>query len=312
MQARSGINIGNAGTLLLLALCAALATAPVPAAEAQAMRYIYNSPESDSDIRYAYHWKILKTALEKTQAEYGPFVLEPSLRMTERRQTEELENDTGRLSVMYLSTTLELERTLIPVRIPVDRNLGGYCILLIRKGESGRFGAVRSLEDLRPFSFGLGLGWIDVGILKANGFRVVTGSSYEGLFEMLANHRFDVFPRGAVEILDEFEGRRNSFPELEIEPSLIFYYPLPMYFWFPKTPTGQRLAARAETGMRKMIADGSYDRIFSEYQDDKIRRLDLKHRRVLALRNPNLGPETPFADTRLWFDPQTYRPHPRR
>ena len=39
------------GTLLLLALCAALATAPVPAAEAQAMRYIYNSPESDSDIR---------------------------------------------------------------------------------------------------------------------------------------------------------------------------------------------------------------------------------------------------------------------
>ena len=293
-------------------LLSAFVIAAAPAARADeplVMHYVYNAPESPSDTRYAYHWKILQTALEKTRANYGPYVLEPSRVMSERRQTYELTNATGLLTVMYLSTTPELEQTLIPVRIPVDRNLGGYGILLIRKQDRPRFDSVRTLDDLKRFSIGQGLGWIDIGILQRTGFRVVTGSSYEGLFEMLANGRFDVFLRGAVEIVDEFEQRRKSLPDLDIEPNLILYYPLPMYFWFPKTPEGQRLAARAEAGMRKMIADGSYDRIFSEYQDYKIRRLKLQQRRIIRIGNPNLGPETPIADSRLWFDPRTYRPH---
>jgi membrane-bound lytic murein transglycosylase MltF len=80
-----------------------------------------------------------------------------------------------------------------------------------------------------------------------------------------------------------------------------------MYFWFPKTEEGRRLAARAEEGMRKMIADGTYDRIFDQYQRRKIEKLGLKQRRVFAIANPNVGPETPFADKRLWFNPKTYR-----
>ena len=53
-----------------------------------------------------------------------------------------------------------------------------------------------------------------------------------------------------------------------------------MYFWFPKTDEGRRLAARAEEGMRMMIADGTYDRIFDRYQRSKIERLRLKEREV--------------------------------
>ncbi len=85
----------------------------VPAFGENPMVYIYHSPESALDVRYLYHWEILKTALD----------------------------------------------------------------------------SVESLDDLRTFAFGLGLGWVDVGILKSNGFRVVTGSSYEGLFEMLVAGR---------------------------------------------------------------------------------------------------------------------------
>jgi ABC-type amino acid transport substrate-binding protein len=211
---------------------------------------------------------------------------------------------------MYLSTTPELERTLVPVRIPVDKNLGGYCVLLIRGERQQELREVRTVEDLKRFSFGLGLGWIDVDILRASGFRVVTGSSYDGLFEMLVNRRFDVFPRAAVEIIDEFEKRKAAMPDLRIEDSLIFYYPLPMYFWFSKTDEGRRLAARAEEGMRAMIADGTYDRIFAEVQGPKIERLRLKQRRIFKIGNPLLVPETPFGDKRLWFDPETWEaPH---
>jgi ABC-type amino acid transport substrate-binding protein len=271
------------------------------------MTYIYNAPESPLDVRYLYHWEILRTALEKTKPRWGEYRMVPSELMTERRQTFELKNSTGKLTVMYLGTTPDFEKTLIGIHIPVDKSLGSYCVFLIRKDEQARFAKVRTLDDLRKFTFGLGLGWIDVDVLKANHFNVVTGSSYDGLFEMLLNKRFDIFLRGSIEVLDEFDQRKSTMKNLHIEETLVFYYPFPMYFWFPKTAEGRRLAARAEEGMRMMIKDGTYDRIFDKYQRHKIETLRLRERRLLKINNPLLGPETPFADKRLWFDAQTYR-----
>lgn len=271
------------------------------------MKYIYHPPESALDVRYHYQWEILRTALEKTAGKWGPWQMLPSELMSEQRQAFELKNATGKLTVMYLSTTPDFEKNLTPIRIPVDRNLGGYCVFLIRKEDQKRFKNIRNLNDLRRFSYGLGLGWIDVGILRSNRFKVVTGSSYEGLFEMLVHRRFDIFLRGAVEVLDEYDQRKETLPDLHIEENLILYYPLPMYFWFPRTVEGRRLAARAEEGMRMMLADGTYDAIFDKYQRHKIERLRLKERKILRIPNPNVGPETPFRDKRLWFDPKTYR-----
>jgi len=42
-------------------------------------------------------------------------------------------------------------------------------------------------------------------------------------------------------------------------------------------------------------------------QRAKIERLHLKTRKAYRIDNPFLGPETPLADRRLWFDPTTYR-----
>jgi ABC-type amino acid transport substrate-binding protein len=290
--------------------CAALApraaVTPAPPPE-EVMTYIHHPPESARDVRYVYQWQVLQTALEKTTAQWGPYRMVASEVMTERRLAYELRNSTPNLTVMYLGTTPDFERELLPVRIPVDRNLGGYCIFLIRAGEQARFDAVRGLDDLKKFTYGLGLGWIDVEILTSNGFRVVTGSSYDGLFEMLVHRRFDVFLRAAVEILEEYEQRKPEMHDLRIEDGLILYYPLPMYFWFAKTQQGRRLAERTEAGMRIMLADSSYDEIFDRFQRSKIERLHLKTRTIYRIDNPFLGPETPFADKRLWFDPKTYR-----
>jgi hypothetical protein len=274
---------------------------------AEPMRYVHHPPESPSDKRYLYHWKILETALQRTESKYGSHSVEDSEVMSEKRQVFELRNS-GKISVMYLGTTPDMERTLVPIRIPVDKNLGGYCVFLIKRRDQNRFTSVQSIDDLREFRFGLGLGWIDVDILRTNHFNVVTGSSYDGLFEMLANNRFDIFLRATVEVLDEFEQRKSAMPDLFIEETVAFYYPMPMYFWFAKTDTGRRLATRAEEGMRMMIDDGTYDRIFAEFHDYKIQRLQLAKRKLFNISNPFLGPETPFADKRLWFDPKTYSP----
>ena len=296
--------------LFVLSLGLALATAHAACADApnpSVMVYRYNGPESSLDVRYLYQWEILKTALDRTERKWGSYRMEPAEPMTEQRQIFEIKKATGKLTVMYLSTTPDFEKSLVPIRIPVDKNLGGYCVFLIRKEDRHRFESIRSLDDLRRFTFGLGLGWVDVDILRKAGFKVITGSSYEGLFEMLVHQRFDIFLRAAVEVLDEYELRKHALPDLYIEETLILYYPLPMYFWFPKTREGRRMAARAEEGMRLMIADGTYNRIFDRYQRHKIERLRLKDRRIFRIGNSNVGAETPLRDKRLWFDPRTYQ-----
>ena len=292
--------------LILLALCLS-SVAPMARAGTNYL-YIYNAPESDLDVRYQYHWEILQTALEKTRARYGTYTMLPSLRMTEKRQTAELMKGSDLISVMYLGTTQEFEKKLIPIRIPVDKNLGGYNVFLLRKDNAGKFAHVQSLKELQKFSYGLGSGWVDVGILESNGFTVVTGSSYEGLFRMLVERRFDIFLRGATEVLDEVEQRKRDMPDLQVEDSIILYYPLPMYFWFSKNEQGRRLAQRAETGLRMMIEDGSFDRIFEKYQRRKIEQLHLRTRKIFRINNPYLVPETPFDDKRLWFDPLADKP----
>lgn len=285
-----------------ISILAVLLVLSLRAGAGEVMRYVHPPPESALDHRYDYHWEILRTALQRTTDKYGAFTLESSELMTEKRQAFEM-GPAGKLTVMYLSTTPDFERNLIPVRIPVDKNLGGYCVFLIRKEEQDRFANVRSLDDLKQFSYGLGLGWIDVDILRRDGLKVVTGSNYDGLFAMLVNKRFDIFLRASVEVLGEYDERKAAMPDLAIEQHLVLYYPLPMYFWFPKTAEGQRLADRAREGMLSMIEDGTYDRIFFKYQQEKIDRLHLKDRRIFKIDNPFLGPETPLNDKRLWYDP---------
>jgi hypothetical protein len=292
-------------TLLLSSrLLAVFACLAMHAAHAdQAATYIYNAPESDTDVRYLYHWEILKTALDKTRFKYGPYKMVPSIRMTEARQTLELMQGSHLITIMYLGTTREFEEKLIPIRIPVDKNLGGYNVFLIRRDDANKFKAIQSLDDLRKFTYGLGYGWVDVGILESNHFKVVTGTDYDGLFNMLVEKRFDIFLRAAVEVIDEVNVRKKTMPDLYIEDNIILYYPLPMYFWFSKNEEGRKLAKRAEEGMRMMIADGTYTKIFEKHQRAKIERLHLRTRKIFKIENPFLVPETPFGDKKLWYNP---------
>lgn len=277
---------------------------------AEPMRYVYHPPESAMDKRYLYVWRILETALERTTATYGPYVMEPSVFMTEQRQAFELRTASGKLTVMYVDTRPAFERELLAVHVPVDKGLVGYRVFLIRKPDRPKFAAIANLDELRTLKFGIGTDWVDVGILKASQFDVVTGSSYDGLFEMLLHQRFDVFARGANEVTAEFDERKAAMPGLCIEETLCLYYPTVMYFWFAKTKEGERLAARAEAGMRRMLDDGTYDRIFTEFYGAAIEQLRLKSRKLFRIPNPFLGPETPLQEARLWFDPQTYQPTP--
>jgi len=128
-------------TPIAVAACALLVSfssaSPGAPAQDEVMTYIHHPPESAHDVRYLYQWEVLRMALEKTTPQWGPYRLVASEVMTERRQAYELRNATGALNVMYLGTTPEFERELVPVRIPIDRSLGGYGIFLVRAADEG-------------------------------------------------------------------------------------------------------------------------------------------------------------------------------
>ena len=90
-----------------------------------------------------------------------------------------------------------------------------------------------TLTELKQFSIGQGLGWLDTQILRHNGFKVIEGTSYEGLFKMVARSRVDLFGRGANEILSEYQARANDL-QLIADTSIILYYPFPRFFFTSK------------------------------------------------------------------------------
>lgn len=267
----------------------------------------YPQPAARVDSRYTYDWRVLQTALEKTAPRFGNCNLHPSsMPMEAARATLELSNEGGRINVLVRATTQALEQRFIPIRIPVDKGLLGYRLLLIRADDRARFASIRDVSDLRTIKLGQGKDWADVAILRAAGLQVVEGASYAGLFGMLAVGRFDGFSRAVDEALREVEEQHTSHPQLVLEPSLLLYYPLPRYFFVRRNAEGAQLAKRIEAGLEMMIRDGTFEQIFQRFKKQIIDRADLPHRHLITIDNPGLSPQTPLSRSELWYRPVSH------
>ena len=266
------------------------------------MAYVY-SGIGDTSAKDDFVSMVLITALDRTTASYGPYTLRKVPEQPRIRQIRDLDRGAGELSFAILGTAHNVSERLRPILIPIDKGIIGYRILMIRRSQQQEFAEVRTVEDLKRFSYGQNFSWDDVDILRANGLLVQTGDDFDGLYQMLARRRFDAFPRGVSEIGLEYQLRGPADPDLQIEQDLLIYYPLPLYFWFSRSPQGERLAKRLEEGMWSMINDGSYDALLWKHARPALQGLDLAHRRVLVLGNPLLPPRTPLNDTRLWVTP---------
>lgn len=270
-------------------------------AHGEGIRVVYPAYEVPGDVRFDDLVDILRVALEKTAAEFGPFELVPSPRgMNEARYMAELDSASQLVNVVWSSTSVQKEAEFLPIRIPLRKGLLGYRIALIAKGSQSRIDQATTLAELRQFTVGQGTGWGDVDIYKANGFAVRT-AQYGNLFDMVDNGRFDLFPRGIGEIFPEFALHAKENANLAIEKNLLIYYPWPYYFFFNKHDAA--LKQRIEAGLRRMLKDGSFDAIFQKFNGAAIRQADLKNRRVIRITNHLLPKETPLNDASLWFDP---------
>ncbi len=271
-----------------------------PAARSDPMRYVYPPPESGADVRMHFYWDILQLALEATHPTWGSFSMQASQKvMTPARAEMQLDNSLE-ITVMARTTSQAREKSLIPIRIPLDKGLTGYRLFLIKASKQTALSGIRSTRELRQFRIGQAANWIDVEILRNAGLDVVTGPTYEGLFSMLEADRFDLLSRGVNEISAELAANAQAHPNLAIEKKLVLYYPLPRYFFFARTPEGEKLARRAEEGLRILLRNGVFQKRYAVFKKSFLADLHLSGRRVIRIANPMLPPQTPLADKTLW------------
>jgi ABC-type amino acid transport substrate-binding protein len=273
------------------------------AAPALPVRVTYPLHLGAYDARYDYDWLVLRTALEKTVTSHGAFELRQfSEAMSPQRVAQELALPHGHINVMARAASPEFERDFLAIRIPIDKGLLGYRVLLVRKDDFPRFAQVRNLHDLRKLRAGMGKGWADVAILAQAGLPVVEGSAHENLYAMLMANRFDYFARGVDEAQWELKEYGARYPRMAIEPTLLLRYPLPRYLFVRRDAEGELLARRLKAGLEAMVQDGTLDALFRQHKGPVIEPLHLDKRRLLALPNPGL-PDLPLQRPELWYSP---------
>jgi hypothetical protein len=264
---------------------------PVAAAEAR-IRYFPVGPI------YEYRWKLLELALAHTPTADAPARLAPYAEdITQNRGMLLLES--GMIDVIALGTNAERELRMLPIKIDILRGIVGFRVFVIRAADQARIAGMDAQALRQQLSIGLNSQWADLPILRANGFTVVTSSSYDNLFGMLAAGRFDAFARGLNEADRELDERRQKYPQLAVEQTKALYFPYPVYFWVNKENTA--LARRIERGLKLALADGSFRKLFETYHAAEIERLAHGKRQVLRLGNPTLPPQTAEPDTRWWW-----------
>jgi hypothetical protein len=275
---------------------------------AGALEVVRPLPEAPGDTRYDHYWRLLAQALAITEPDFGPYALsEATLPMTELRALDELETGKGSITVLVHGNVADYERRLLPIRFPLDKGLLGYRVFLIRGEMQSKLDLVAGLDDLRRYSIGQGREWGDVTILREAGLTVVEGTSYEGLFPMLAAGRFQLFSRSVVEVGEELARERPGHPEFAIERHLMLYYPLTRYFYVTRSPAGDALARRISEGLERMLKNGRFDRMFEDFKNPFERQIGLRDRLLIRIANHLQTPETPLNRPELWYDPKNER-----
>ncbi len=261
---------------------------------------ITNPDNSAKDSRFTYPRLLLKEALERTVDRFGPYKIQQyPVPLSRQRALVKLMN--GEITVFDAAARQEWETAAIPIRIPLRKGLQGYRLFLIRSEDQKKFNQVSTLDDLLHFRMGGGQQWSTTLALKRLNIDVIGGNTYEPLFKMLMQKRFDYFPRGVNEAFREKEERENVFPNLKVEENLALYMPLPTYFFV--SPLKPELAKRLKIGLISMIEDGTFDRMFFAYHQNDLENANLSARKIFKVQNLNLTDETPLNKAWLWYRP---------
>lgn len=254
---------------------------PLCQAEMMEVRY-YDRGEKDA--RHAYKFELIRAILESTRTEFGEYVIIPFAEEPSAKRQSLLISEGKILNLLWAAPgTAIAEGEVISIPVDILRGLLGYRVCLINPANFPQ-APIKSLSQLQ---IGQGLNWADIEVYKYNGITPKQGPTFESLFEMLAAKRYHCLPLGADEAMYTWREKKALYPFLTLEPDLLIYYDYPIYLHISKRVP--RLAARVELGLKKLQANGEFDRLFTKHHATDLAELNLKRRKVFCLRSPYIA-----------------------
>ncbi len=208
----------------------------------------------------------------------------------------------GTITIQSFGAYAELERKLIPIRVPIFKGLIGYRIFLINKKDQKKFSKIKTLDDLRKLTGMEGKGWTDIKIMEDAGLpqREVSGNA---IYRMLnRGGRADYFSRAVYEAVGELQTLKTAYPDIAIEKRIFLTYPFAMYFYVsPKYPG---LAEMLRRSFQELVESGRFDRFFyrHHYIRSAIEKANLDNRVKFNIPNKYLSSETRKLPRSYWFD----------
>lgn len=268
----------------LLLLCCLFITSPLVSAVDATMVIKYVN-RGDLDHRHNFKYKLIDLILESTVREYGAYRIEPYPNDPGAHRLAVLVNEGEIVNLLWASPGTVISRAdVIGIPFDVMQGLLGKRMCLVNGAHEELFKTAIKKNSLSGISIGQGLGWPDTEIYKTNNIPIIEAPTFEGLVNMLGFNRFDCLALSAFEIVATYQEKLKIIPTLEIEKSLLIRYDFPVYFYVSaKYP---KIAARINLGLKKLIANGKFKKLFDHYYYKQVQELNLAKRHEICLKSP--------------------------
>lgn len=247
-----------------------------------------------------YKKALITQILEKTKPLYGSYNLNVHL-VNINQDRHLIELSSGELiNIAFQLTTNKAENTSIPIKIPMDKGVRNYRLLLTHQDNVEKMSSINSIDELKNYKSGLLYSWVTTSIFRHHQFTIQELPTYEGMFKLLSAKRIDYTVRGVNEIYNELDLVTPVISNLAVVPGIALYINSPSYIFVSKR--FPRLAKRIKTGLELMIKDGSLDQLINQYFKKYLDKAQLSSRKIITIDNPFLPLKTPLQRKELWFD----------
>lgn len=272
---------------------------PVQAAEHQHIRVL--GLQSPGEASVSYYHELLQLVLNRTKAEYGPAQLK-QLQPPALGDYRYLLMKQNFIDVHHFGTSLEMERDLLPVRVPLLAGGLGWRGFIIRKADRVAFSQIRHFNELKRLTACQGELWPDSDIMRAAGLKVLTAERHDQMLELLRRERCDYFPRSIFEGPVEQKAFATLYPDLEFNTSVLLQYPFAMYFFVNKN--NKVLAERLFKGLDRLAKSGELQAFLQAHPIARqvFPLSQFSQAVVFHLDNPLLPAETPLQERAYWLD----------
>ena len=247
--------------------------------------FTHQLPEAYVQATPNFEVSAFKLALEKTVAEYGPYEVRTAPQTNVNRIVQSIKTNAypNYFASLGYNEGYKNAKEMDYVRFPVDLGVLSYRTCFAPKSMLDKIAKVNTFDDLRQLTMGLGRDWVDVAILRSNGFIITEVAQYSALFKMTAAHRFDLFCRGVNEVKDEYD-HFGSIKGLGYDLHLLIYYPMPILFY--TNSNNKEASERVTKGLKKAFSDGSLIALWKAQHQASMDFARLKNRKVFRLENP--------------------------